>query len=112
MNDYSNMTAADKLNYFRNLYYADGDTTENGIIANALNEVLPRMILPPCKLGDKIYLLVTKIPKHGFPEFTFIKESRLTFLNMERVIATFGKTTFLTYKEAADALKTKEERTV
>lgn len=31
----------DKLNYFRNLYYTEGNNTERGIIANALNEVLP-----------------------------------------------------------------------
>lgn len=31
----------DNLNYFRNKYYTDGGSTENGIIADNLNIVLP-----------------------------------------------------------------------
>ena len=38
--EYDGMTAIEKLNYFRNLYYAEGNNTEKGIIANALNEIL------------------------------------------------------------------------
>lgn len=54
MNDYSNMTSMEKLNYFRNLYYADGNTTENGIIANALNDVLPPGELDKLKITKKV----------------------------------------------------------
>ena len=43
------------LNQFRNRYYADGGSTENGIVANAINDILPRMILPPCKVGNTVY---------------------------------------------------------
>lgn len=49
------MTAEEVLNYYRNLYHAEPQSTEHGIIANALNDVLPRMILPPCKVGDVVY---------------------------------------------------------
>lgn len=33
--------ALEQLNYFRNLYYTEGNSTERGIIANALNDILP-----------------------------------------------------------------------
>ena len=32
------MTAAEVLNYYRNLYYKESATTERGIIANAIND--------------------------------------------------------------------------
>ena len=60
-------------------------------------------LMPPCPIGTKIYLLVTKRPKITHPEFTFIKETRLTFYNLERIINEFGKTAFLTYEEAKEA---------
>ena len=62
------------------------------------------VIVPPCKVGSKIYMLVTKRAKLGFSPYTFIKDSRLTFLNLERVMQDFGKTVFLTKEEAEQAL--------
>lgn len=35
----SDMTAIEILNYYRNLYYAEPQITERGIIANAINEI-------------------------------------------------------------------------
>ena len=32
------------LNCYRNKYYADGNSTEQGIIANAINNVLPTLV--------------------------------------------------------------------
>ena len=66
------------------------------------------VIVPPCPIGTKIYMLVTKRPKLNFPEFTFIKDSKLTFHNIERVIEDFGKEVFLTKEEAEQALKERE----
>lgn len=34
------MTAAEILNYYRNLYYAEPQVTERGIVANAINDIL------------------------------------------------------------------------
>ena len=51
------MTAEEVLNYYRNLYHAEPQSTERGIVANALNDILPRMILPPCKVGDTVYYI-------------------------------------------------------
>lgn len=34
------MTAAEILNYYRNLYYAEPQVTEHGIVANAINDIL------------------------------------------------------------------------
>ena len=42
--DYDGMTAIEKLNYYRNYYHADGDNTEAGVIANAINEILPEYV--------------------------------------------------------------------
>lgn len=42
--EYEGMTSMEKLNFFRNKYYTDGSNTENGIVANAINDVLPKMV--------------------------------------------------------------------
>ena len=34
------MSAAEILNYYRNLYYAESQVTERGIVANAINDYL------------------------------------------------------------------------
>ena len=51
------MTAVEILNYYRNLYYAEPQVTERGIVANAINDVLQRAILPPCKSGQTVYVV-------------------------------------------------------
>lgn len=61
------------------------------------------VIVPPCPIGTKIYMLVTKRAKLNYPKFTFIKDSKLTFSNLEKVIECFGKTVFLTREEAEQA---------
>ena len=39
--EYDGMTPIEVLNHFRNCYYTAGIVTENGVVANALNEALP-----------------------------------------------------------------------
>lgn len=41
-NEYENMSSVEKLNFYRNKYYSDGNATEAGIIANAINDILPK----------------------------------------------------------------------
>jgi hypothetical protein len=38
------MTAKEILNYYRNLYYAEPQVTERGIVANAINDVLADVV--------------------------------------------------------------------
>lgn len=38
------MTSEQILNAFRNKYYTDGNNTENGIVANAIDEILPEYV--------------------------------------------------------------------
>ena len=64
-----------------------------------------RVVVLPCKVGDTVYLIVTKRARTYTPEFRFIKKSRLTFLNMERVLQDLGRTAFLTREEAEKALE-------
>lgn len=68
-----------------------------------------RVVVLPCKVGDTVYLIVTKRAKVYMPEFSFVKKSRLTFFNMERVLQDFGKTVFLTREEAEKALEAKQD---
>ena len=68
-----------------------------------------RLVVLPCKVGDTVYLIVTKRARIYAPEFRFIKKSKLTFLNMERVLQDFGKTVFLTNEEAEAALEAKKD---
>ena len=64
-----------------------------------------RVLVLPCKMGDTVYLIVTKRARNYTPEFRFVKKSRLTFLNMERILQGFGKEVFLTREEAEAALE-------
>lgn len=56
------MPPLDALNFFRNLYHAEGKNTENGIIANALNYVLPVTYIPPVIVGQVVYVM--RVPIH------------------------------------------------
>jgi len=73
------------------------------------------VIVPPCKVGDMVYMLVTK-HTHSYSfdngkmvindnQHTFIKQTYLMESNFFRVIKDFGKTVFLTKEEAKQALK-------
>lgn len=64
-----------------------------------------RLVVLPCKVGDTVYLIVTKRARNYTPEFRFVKKSRLTFFNMERILQDFGKEAFLTREEAEKALE-------
>ena len=55
-----------------------------------------RLVVLPCKVGDTVYLIVTKRARNYTPEFRFVKKSRLTFSNMERILQDFVKEAFLT----------------
>lgn len=59
-----------------------------------------RVIVLPCRLGDTVWMIVTRRPKITSPTFSFVKESTLSWYNMERVWQDFGKTVFLTREEA------------
>ena len=37
------MSPEEILNYYRNLYYNDGNNTERGIVANAINDVIIKL---------------------------------------------------------------------
>lgn len=82
----------------------------NGLPVNRLRELAEadkdgRLVVLPCKVGDTVYLIVTKRARVYMPEFSFVKKSRLTFSNMERVLQDFGKAVFLTREEAEKALE-------
>ena len=85
------------------LEYAYGNA--NRIIELAEADKAGRVVVLPCKVGDTVYLIVTKRARVYMPEFSFVKKSRLTFSNMERVLRDFGKTVFLTREEAEKALE-------
>lgn len=42
--EYNGLTATEQLNLYRNKYYSDGNATEKGIIANAINDVFPSLL--------------------------------------------------------------------
>lgn len=64
-----------------------------------------RCVVLPAKMGDDVWLIVTKRPRVTMPEFSFVKHSRLTWTNIERVVTEFGKTVFRTPEEAQAALE-------
>ena len=42
--EYNGLTAVEQLNLYRNKYYSDGNATEKGIIANAINDVFQSLL--------------------------------------------------------------------
>lgn len=82
----------------------------NGLPVDRLRELAEadkdgRLVVLPCKVGDTVYLIVTKRARNYTPEFRFVKKSRLTFLNMERILQDFGKEAFPTREEAEKTLE-------
>ena len=55
----------------------------------------------PCKMGDKLWIIVTKRPRVYSPEFSFVKASKLTWNNLQQVLKGLKKTVF-TSREAAE----------
>lgn len=119
------MTAVEILNYYRNLYYTEPQVTERGIIANALNDILPNMILPPVNVGQTVYTIkgktgtVTSIHQNLVGReagrwvvtawfYNYYADSKEAGFecgaNKTFYFNDFGKTVFLTSKEAEKAL--------
>ena len=63
------------------------------------------VIVAPCKIGTTLYMIVTKRSKVCLPKFSFVKKTKLTYYNLERVIDGFGVNVFLTKAEADEKLK-------
>ena len=65
--EYNGMTAVEKLNKYRNCYYTDGDNTEAGVVADAINEILPEYValksaatINPMKIIEKARKILGK----------------------------------------------------
>lgn len=106
------MTAEEVLNYYRNLYHAEPQSTEHGIVANALNDILPRMILPPCKVGDTVYRISKRygewcVLPRAVCSIRYSLDSRgnIAWYLFTTTEDRIGKTVFLTREEAERALK-------
>ena len=69
------------------------------------------VVVPPCKVGSNVYMIVTKRPKICMPEYCFIKKTYITEANFFRVCRDFGKTVFTTREAAENALKKEREKT-
>ncbi len=59
----------------------------------------------PCKMGDKLWIIVTKRPRVYSAEFSFVKASKLTWNNLQQVLKGLKKTVFTTREEAEKALE-------
>lgn len=67
------MTAAEILNYYRNLFYAEPQVTERGIVANAINDYFQE-VAPRAELDEVVYKLEcllchatgSKLSKHTY----------------------------------------------
>lgn len=78
-------------------------------ICDEAARILEKAIVPPCKVGDTLYMIVEKRARVTREYFRFIKTTKLSFYNMERVIRNFGKTVFLTKEEAKQAMEQRKE---
>ena len=59
----------------------------------------------PCKMGDKLWIIVTKRPRVYSPEFSFVKASKLTWNNLQQVLKGLNKTVFTSREAAEKALE-------
>jgi hypothetical protein len=62
---YDGLTPRQQLNLFRNLYYNDGNATEHGIIANAINDCFAADVVPKSEIALKvIHQVKNKVRKY------------------------------------------------
>lgn len=89
-------------------------TNDNMSIWNAIERLCEledkieqgKMIELPCKVGDTIYLIFEERWSVGKKEtHWYIRKTKLTYGNMERVIKEYGEFVFLTREEAEKKLK-------
>lgn len=66
----------------------------------------------PCKMGDKLWIIVTKRPRVYSHEFSFVKASKLTWNNLQQVLKGLKKTVFTSREAAERALEGNNESTV
>lgn len=64
-----------------------------------------RLVELPCPMGAELWMLITRSWSEGCTEFSFVRRSRLTWANAERIMRGMGKTAFLTREEAEKALE-------
>ena len=62
------------------------------------------VIVAPCKIGETVYIVISKESRYC-KSYAYVRKSTLTYENLERVIADFGKTVFLTKEEAEAKMK-------
>lgn len=75
------------------------------IADNAAYLLSKGVIVPPFPIGTTYYRICTKRAKVCSPYFSYIREAKLNYYNIENVIEDFGKTVFLSRTEAEAALQ-------
>lgn len=73
MNKQIDGTTLAVLNCYRNKYYTDGINAEQGLVANAINEVLPTLV----ELKNGGYRKASDVAREIFEEFKTEMRSRL-----------------------------------
>lgn len=104
------MSERERLIEILNNTLIQGRTLEDRFYKSVIEKIADHLlengvIVPPVKVGDTVYMIVEKRAKISREYFHFIKKTKLTFLNLERVLKYWGKTVFLTKEEAEKALK-------
>lgn len=61
-------------------------------------------IVLPCPMGTEIFMIVSQRSRVDLPYHHWIKRTKLTYSNLERVTAGWGDRVFLTRREAEDRL--------
>ena len=115
------MTSNEILNLYRNFYYREPDHTERGIVAWAINDILPKfvhyqklaqegkLVRIPCKCGDVLWgIKVYKgylMAKQGFVREMYFTKSMALMIVLEHICrGELGKKIFRTKEEAEQAI--------
>lgn len=84
----------------------DFEPIDSDTLSDIADLMLERgIIVPPAPIGSTIYMLVSRIPKVGSRLHTHVKVTKITYLNLERVMRDLGITVFLTEEEAKRRLE-------
>ena len=59
----------------------------------------------PCPMGTRIFMIVSRRHRLDLPYFDWIKETKLTYGNLEKVLEQWGERVFLTKEEAEKKIK-------
>ena len=105
---YDGLTSRQQLNLFRNLYYNDGNATEYGIIANAINDCFTADVVPKSEY-DAVVSAVDNSTKEFLKLHDAYQEQKKEIERLQKALDEYEETSGLKQAKAEVAREIFEE---